>query len=298
MNILELPPEIIYYITEFLSFSDRYHFAKTNSVIYRNIWTSIDIYSLFDLLIYSCEINFYCTLFSDNVKDWINHSFVFYLPATVAYPNGFTLGYYYQEPNLYLKVYKTFDVQLDMSQQQIEKIKEIEKLGFNHESKGSYTNSSTLISSLYSNTKSQMEFSKKIGYISDGYDFLFDELHKNIQMILQFYHAEAFFPIYMDDGSYVDIIYNDLCQLSLNKNKKYSKEDIRGTYYSNVWYETSYHYNDFENLKISNEKKQKILSEKIHQILHTLRLTTNNEEQKDKPTLRKIASYKSRKQFI
>jgi hypothetical protein len=309
MNILELPLEIIYYISEFLPFRDRYHFSKTNSVLYHNIWIPLDIASLFDLLIYSTEINFYSTLFSDNVKDWINHSFVFYLSNngendqfTLRYYNGendqFTLGYYYHEPKLYLKIHKTFDMKKDMSLQQIEKIKQIEMIGFNHQ----YIVGENTI---YSIDKSfQMEFSKKIGYISEGYEFLFDEIHKNIQMILQFYQAEPFFPIFIDTGdsdvNYVDIIYKDLCQLSLDKNKNYSKEDICSTYYFYVWCKRwgCYNYKDYINLKIANEKKQKILSEKIHQTLHKLRLTTNNEEPKDKNTLKKIAYYKSRKHFI
>jgi hypothetical protein len=267
--ILSLPLEIIDYISDFLPFQDRYQFAKTNSIIYQIIWKPIDISHLFDLLIYSSEINFYGTLFSDNPKDWINHSFVF----TIADQN-FTLGYYYQEPHLHLKIYKLFK----SNQFNKEPIQKINQLGWIHQPQNSQ----------------DIFFQKKIGFLSEGYSLLFDQIHKNIQSILEFFQARPYFPIYKEkisfsnpDEMYIDILYDDLCQLSLHKNKSYARDEISSTYYTNVWDERIYNYLDQGNLIIANEIKQKTLSESIHQILHQLRLTELN----DKKTLRKIASH-------
>lgn len=295
-QINNLPSEIIYYISEYLPLRDRYNFAKTNTKFYRNIWSSIDISYLFDLMIYSSEINFYSTLFSDNIMDWMNHSYIFDLPRDVenGHPSKYSLGYYYQEPNLYLRIYKVFadeiygrvDLENNISREQIKKIREIEKLEFILDQ--------SIIVEDDDNEIIQIDFSKKIGYISESYDLLLDKIHKNIQMILVFFQAQPFFPVYMNsdtsNNTYDDILYEDLCKLSLTKNKNYFKEDICRTYYFNVWYDGSYHYKDWENLKLANENKQKILSQKIHNILQTLRLT-DNQDPKDRSTFRKMASY-------
>jgi hypothetical protein len=182
-----------------------------------------------------------------------------------------------------------------MTLEQFSKIKELQMIGWIYQNKNS----------------DEILFQKKIGTLSEGHDLLLDQIHKNIQSILHFFHAKPFFPIYRDmsistpyidtlfdhlcvtdpNQPYIDILYDHLCELSLSKNKSYAIDEIKNFYYTNVWEEKFYNYSDHKNLNLANMNKQIYLSKSIHQILHQLRLTSNDDVIKDKKTLHKISAY-------
>jgi len=297
MNIL--PPELIYYISEYLCFNDRYSFSKTNYEIYKLIWRPMDMDRFINLLFYSSEINFYGTLFSDNPEDWINHPFTFYLsrfktPNKLTY-DEFTFGYYYSNPNLHMKIYKINNIHDDITPEQIDMILQIRKYGFQTSYIGNVcTEDRTIL---------QIEFVKPIGSISQGYDILLDKIHENILSVVMFYNAESYIPVYFDDSVilsdnrniWLDIFIENISKLSLDKNKEYYKEEICSTYYFNVWYETQYQYQDYDSLRKVNEVKQKYLSREIHGMLKSHRLTSESNLVKDLDTLKRLASYIQKK---
>jgi hypothetical protein len=73
--ICRLPPEILVCISDHLTISEKYNFAKTCKYIYESIWKWIDTSLLYDKIFYICHLNYYCNLIL--TQSWINFPFVF-----------------------------------------------------------------------------------------------------------------------------------------------------------------------------------------------------------------------------
>jgi len=249
MELLDLPPEIILYISDFLKYHDKYHFSKTTKEIYLLIWKPLDTRKIYQKLFYLQYMNIYGAFFSDLPKCWIDFPFSIYIKD--EFYDNFTIEFYYHQGKLNVKFFKLGYYQSkNLTVKHIEYFNKVKEIGYVQEYIGVGRNNIVV---LFENVDSQIEISKWIGTVEEfGWDCILDKIHQEVCLLI--HHLKASFTeilvheSYGEFADFYDRIYIKLKEITSKNYQKHIKEEIIKEYLLNTIDDRKYSFMHYENL--------------------------------------------------